>query len=136
MHSKFNIYLLISRTIMANKRTSGRVVIPRNPQELLDLALAIYTKHQADGAASPLNNLDGQDWNSSGTKITPAQTHHNDAEEFKRKSEEAYRERDIYLAELEKIVKSSAQLLKVFNATNPKRLADWGFTVDDSPRTR
>lgn len=121
---------------MANRRTAGRIVIPRNPQDLLDLALAIYTKHQADGANSPLNNLDGQDWNISGTKISPAQDAHNDAEEFKRKSEEAYRERDIYMTDLEKIVKSSAQLLKVLNATNPKRLADWGFTVDDSPRGR
>jgi hypothetical protein len=119
---------------MANKRTSGRVNIPRNPQELLTLAEAIFTKHQADGANSPLNSLDGQDWNLSGVKITPAQTKHDEAEDLKRKSEEAYRERDLYLTELEKIVKASAQLLKALNATNPKRLADWGFTVDDSPK--
>ncbi|MGL4363943.1 MAG: hypothetical protein ACRCSB_01915 [Bacteroidales bacterium] len=121
---------------MANRRTSGRIVIPRNPQELMELALAIYTKHQADGATSPLNNLDGQDWTVSGTKIATAQTKHTEAEEHKRKSEEAYRERDIYLNELEKIVKTSAQLLKAFNSSNPKRLSDWGFTVDDSPRTK
>ncbi len=121
---------------MANKRTVGRIVISRNPQSLIDLAEAIYTKHQADGAASPLNNLDAQDWAVSGAKIALAQSAHTSAEEFKRKSEEAYRERDIYLQELEKIVKSSGQLLKVLNATNPKRLADWGFTVDDSPKVK
>ena len=121
---------------MANKRTVGRIVIPRNPKDLLDLAAAIFSKHQADGASSPLINLDGQDWSISGTKIATAQTKHNEAEDLKKKSEEAYRERDIYLSELEKIVKQSAQLLKVMNTTNPKRLADWGFTVDDSPKTK
>lgn len=121
---------------MAGKRTSGRVVIPRNPQDLITLAQAIYDKHLLDGSASPLLQLDGMDWASSGTKITPAQQKHTEAEDLKRKSEEAYRERDIFLTDLETIVKNSAKLLKALNTTNPKRLAEWGFTVDDSFQTK
>lgn len=132
-------YNLIYHTnifIMAGKRTSGRIVIPRNPQDLITLAQLIYDKHVADGANSPLNQLDGMDWNTNGTKIAPAQQKHTEAEDFKRKAEEAYRERDIFLADLAKIVQNSAQLLKALNATNPKRLAEWGFTVDDSPKSK
>ncbi|MDI9366426.1 MAG: hypothetical protein QM541_15825 [Flavobacterium sp.] len=43
---------------MAN--TKGRVVVSRNPEELLKLAEKVYKKHVADGATSDLNNLDAE----------------------------------------------------------------------------
>ena len=42
-------------------RTTGRIVIPSNPAELLNLAGKIYAKHLEDGATSPLNAM--QDYN-------------------------------------------------------------------------
>ena len=46
--------------------------------------------------------------------------------------EAAYRERDLFIPAIEEILKSSRNLLKALNAKNPKRMAEWGFNVDDT----
>lgn len=117
---------------MASK-TKGRVNIPRNPGELLDLAESIYSKHTADGATSPLNSLADNDWSVTGPKVATALTLHDQAEMYKGLMEKSYAERDIYMLEIDSIVRNSATLLKAINSKNPKRLSDWGFSVDDTP---
>jgi hypothetical protein len=57
---------------------------------------------------------------------------HTAAEDFKRKMEETYRERDISLPNIESAVRAASALLKGVYAKNPKRLGDWGFNVDDT----
>ncbi|NEW85394.1 MAG: hypothetical protein GZ094_23950 [Mariniphaga sp.] len=113
-------------------RTSGRVTIPRNAEEVLTLASKVYFRHQADGDASPLRNLDGINWLNLGPTIEPALAKHREAEALKAQMEKAYRERDIYLPAIDEAVRASSVLLKALNQKNPKRLSDWGFNVDDS----
>jgi hypothetical protein len=114
------------------RRTSGRIKRPANPKELLDLANVVYQKHTSDGAASLLNNLDGDIWTTVGPTVALASAKHQEAEDYKRKMEEAYRERDRYLPTITEAVNASSALLKAVHRQNPKRLGEWGFNIDDS----
>ena len=116
--------------------TKGRVLISRNPEELLKLADKVYKKHLADGTASDLNNLDAEtyDWSKVGPTIATCQDLHDLAEELKGKMEEAYRKRDALLTPIEEHVKGSSAYLKGKYAKQPKKLSNWGFEVDDTPK--
>jgi hypothetical protein len=119
---------------MAN--TKGRVVVSRNPEELLKLAEKVYKKHVADGPASDLNNLDAEtyDWAKVGPTIAPCLEFHDLAEELKGKMEEAYRKRDALFAPIDAHVKGSKTYLKGKYLNQPKKLGNWGFKVDDTPK--
>ena len=118
---------------MAN--TKPRVIIPRNPALKLKLAARIYEKHldMADGA--PLNAIEGNSWSTTGPEIVNAQTLHQQAEEYKRKSELAYQQRDLLVAKIDESIKSSRDLLLGVHRKLPKSLSQWGFEVDDSPKS-
>ena len=62
----------------------GSVAIKRNPEHLIKLGGSIYSKHQADGPASPLNALVDNNWEVTGPKIAPCLANHLKAEELKR----------------------------------------------------
>ncbi|MCX6272656.1 MAG: hypothetical protein NTU44_15840 [Bacteroidetes bacterium] len=115
---------------MAN--TKGRIAISQNPPEILDLAAKVYSKHQAEGENSQLKALKDQDWSKVGPTIATAKEKHQLAENLKGQMEAAYRERDLLLGPIDDILKSSRNLLKAVNSKNPKRLAEWGFAVDDT----
>jgi hypothetical protein len=115
-------------------RTVGRVVIPSNPSELLTLADKIYKKHLDDGTTSPLNAMKDFSWADDGPKVTPCQKNNDEAEAAAKKAEKLYRQRDVDLPSIIKIVQNSAALLKSVYAKNPKALGDYGFTVDDTKK--
>jgi bifunctional DNA-binding transcriptional regulator/antitoxin component of YhaV-PrlF toxin-antitoxin module len=118
------------------KTTKGRIVIPTNVGEMLTLAQKVFEKHTQEGDASILMNLDGLDWKVTGDKIASCLKKHIEAEDFKRKMEEAYRERDLSLPEIQEILRASKSLLKASFPKNPKKVGDWGFTVDDTPKVK
>jgi hypothetical protein len=118
------------------KITKGRVDIPKNIEEYLTLAQKVFDKHLSDGDASLLHNLDGMDWKVTGAKIAECLRKHQEAEDYKRKMEEAYRERDLTLPEIQEILRASKSLLKAAFSKNPKKLGEWGFTVDDTPKVK
>lgn len=118
------------------KTTKGRIAIPQNIEENLQLASKVYEKHQKDGASSLLNNLDDMDWNVDGANVALCLQKHLEAEELKRKTEEAYRTRDLYLPKINELLRASKGLLKGVFAKNPKKLGEWGFSVDDSPKVK
>ncbi len=63
---------------MAN--TKGRVLIPGNPKDKLDLAEKVFEKNTADGANSELKNMDSvYDWDKVGPSIATAQALHKKA---------------------------------------------------------
>lgn len=117
-------------------RTTGRIVIPTNPIDLLNLAQKIYDKHLADGAASPLNAMQDYSWAVDGPKIAPCKQNNDDAEAAARTAEQLYRQRDIDLPAIRLIVKNSAAVLKSINAKNPKVLGEYGLVVDDTPKVK
>ena len=123
-------YLLL--TSMAN--TKPRVIIPRNPALKLKLAAQIYAKHLDMANESPLNAIQSNPWSATGPEIVNAQTLHQQAEEYERKSELAYQQRDLLLAKIDESIKSSRDLLLGVHRKIPKSLGQWGFEVDDSPK--
>lgn len=118
------------------KITKGRIEIPQNIEENLSLAKKVFEKHLEDGNTSILHGLDGMDWKVTGSKIEECLKQHLIAEEHKRKMEEAYRERDLVLPEIQEILRASKSMLKAAYTKNPKKLGDWGFTVDDTPKVK
>lgn len=113
-------------------RTSGRIIIPSHPADMLALAKKIYTKHEKDGEASPLNALQDRSWAHDGPKIEDCIMNHEAAEDAVKKAERHYRQRDVDLPAIKEIVRNSAALLKTMYAKNPKMLGEYGFEVDDS----
>lgn len=116
--------------------TKGRVLIPRNPDDLLKLAVKVHNKHLADGAKSELNNLDETkyDWAKVAPTIPECQALHDKAEELKGEMEKTYRLRDALLQPIDIHVKGSSTYLKGKYSTNPKKLSEWGFAIDDTPK--
>jgi hypothetical protein len=130
------VYNLIAILIFKTKimtRTKGRVVLSKNPKENLDLAKIVYDKHLALGAASPLKLLQDVDWAITGPKIAPALTEHSAAEFHKGEMEKNYAARDLRMPDITKGLKQSITLLKATFGENPKKLSDWGISVDDTP---
>lgn len=117
-------------------RTSGRIVIPTNPSDLLILAQKIYDKHIADGATSPLNAMNDYNWATEGPKVAPCKQNNDDAEAAAKKAEQFYRQRDVDLPSVKAIVQNSAAVLKSIYAKNPKVLGDYGLVVDDTPKVK
>ena len=117
-------------------RTKGRVVLSKNPKENLDLAQVIYNKHLELGADSPLKILEDINWAVVGPKIATTLNYHTQAEALKAESEKSYAERDKTLPEVVEALKQSIALLKASYGKNPKKLADWGVNVDDSPQVK
>jgi hypothetical protein len=118
---------------MAN--TVGRVIIPGNPKDRLDLAQKVFDKHMADGAASELNNMAAQyNWGIAGGAIKPSQALHKKAEDLKGEMEKTYRERDTEMVPIDKHLKATAKYLKGKYSETPKKLSEWGFSIDDTPQ--
>jgi hypothetical protein len=111
-----------------------RVVVPKKPEQLIDLAGNINKKHQDDKEQSPLKAMRVHKWEDNGPKIATCLEHHKKAEELKRQMEEEYRNRDLLLIDLVNSVKASRDILLGVCRDNPKIMGEWGFLVDDTPR--
>ena len=118
---------------MANPKI--RVNIPTKPIELIRLAKKISVKHFADGINSPFKLMQNSDWDLVGPLTADCLKAHEDAEEMSRKTEALYRKRDAMLKQIDDTVKASRDLLLGIYRGGPKKLGEWGFEVDDSPRT-
>lgn len=113
-----------------------RIVIPKTIEGMLKLANLIYQKHLQDGSNSPLNTLSDYNWNEHGPNLKAAIDKHAEAEEFSRRAELAYRDRDRLMGDVDGLIKSSRDLLKGVFKKTPKKLGDWGFEVNDTPRAK
>jgi hypothetical protein len=116
------------------KKTTVRVNIPRNTEQLLALAQRIYSKHTELGTKSPLNTMVSNSWTQNGDSIAECLAFHQQAEEAKRTMEELYRKRDALLAGVKESVKASRDILVGVYRDAPKTLGEFGFDVDDTPK--
>ena len=66
-----------------------RVKIPENVEQLLQLAAAIYQKHQSDATGSLLNALEDYKWDDLGPSVSPALAKHLEAEKLRMQMEKA-----------------------------------------------
>ena len=115
---------------MATKKM--RIVIPRNPSALLDLATKIYGKHLEDATKSPLGTMNDRSWTTEGPRVAVCQEKLTASEDARKLSEKLTKEYNIMIPDIDAIVKASRDILLGINHDNPKRLAEWGFTVIES----
>jgi hypothetical protein len=50
--------------------------------------------------------------------------------------EKAYRDRDLLIKSISETVLASRDVLTGVYRENMKRMGDWGYTVDDTPKTK
>ncbi|TAF74097.1 MAG: hypothetical protein EAZ53_10265 [Bacteroidetes bacterium] len=108
---------------------SVRVKLGKNPEETLNLAKLVAEKNQLLGPASPLNTLN---WNMQMVNIDRALELHKQAKEYQRMAENAHEQRDILVGPLDDLLKQSRDLLKAVYRHEPKKLGEFGFTVNDT----
>lgn len=116
------------------KKTKMRVPIPRNPEQVLELATKVFEKHEKEGTKSPLNGIEDYNWEITGPEITKAIQFHDEAEKLKKLMEKAYKERDLLIQRIDPAIKASRDVLTGIYRQNMKRMGEWGFIVNDSPR--
>lgn len=76
------------------------------------------------------------DWAILSPKVDAALDAHAQAEFHKGEMEKEYAERDKAMPEILKAVQQSVSLLKASFGSNPKKLANWGLAVDDTPKAK
>ena len=110
-----------------------RVIIPTNPGELIKLTGAIYTKHVAEEAKSPLLILESPTWEEIGPAVQQALKTQGRIEELEKELKALYGERDPQLASFTDIDRRSRDLLLAKYAANPAKAGDYGFDVIEAP---
>ena len=117
-------------------KSTIRVKIPGNANDQIALAEKIYAKHQDDGADSPLNLLEDDNWTDNGPKIEQAKALQLQAKQMEKDLEKLYQLRDQLLSPLLATIKASRDALLAKYSKTPKKLGDWAFQVDDSPKAK
>ncbi len=120
----------------------ARVIIPENPDELLDLMDETIEKEQA---LAPNGTLTAQELTDYIAFRDTAKLANKQQKEAYKKAEELTVTRNNALGIAEGMsvdqpgtgmffLTSLRDLLLARNKTNPKKLGEWGFVVDDSPQ--
>ncbi len=121
---------------MAKK--TARVVIPRNPEELIDLGEGIIEKHNEDPANSPIAGLDMAEFEN---LVLDAKKKNAEAKKLRKDAETATEDRDSLLGHrkdqnsntlgtvLNYVSRSRDILLGNFRG-NEQHLGDYGFVVN------
>lgn len=111
----------------------SRVTIPGNPEDLLALAKSVLKKHNALGKDSPLKMIK---LGKIGPVVDKALENHKQAERLRREMERAYESRDKKIVAIKDILRRSRDLLKGLYRGQMRKLGDFGFTVDSTPRKK
>lgn len=109
-----------------------RIEIPAASSELIALAGNIQTKHKADGKSSP---LDGLDWDHYDPLITKALALDKQIDELNKETEQLVQQRNLIEPDLSDFVRSSRDVLQGVYRQTLRKLLDWGFSVNDTPKT-
>jgi hypothetical protein len=112
-------------------RKNFRVKIPTDPSERIKLAKAISAKHADLGAASPLNDMEDEaDYASA---LTNADAQDAKADKARKEAETATGERNKHMPAVDGGIRARRDVLLGKYRSNPKKLTEFGFDVDDSP---
>lgn len=117
-------------------RSPIRVTIPRNTAELLKLADLIYARHKQDGESSPLKSMEDYNWSETSDKLKQATTLQTQIEALRKQVEQIQAGIDLLAVDVKGSVTASRDVLLGVYKKNPKKLGDWGYEVDDSPKAK
>ena len=108
-----------------------RITIPTDPTEIITLAKAIHDKHIALGENTPLGGIK---WDDFAPRITQAKGFDDDADRLRKESEQSREKRDNLLPGLSDLVRSARDILSGTYRSELRRLEDFGYRVDDTPK--
>ena len=112
-------------------RKNFRVKIPTDPSERIKLAKAIKAKHDELAAASPLSDM--EDEAAYTTALSSADVQDAKADKSRKESETATGERNKHMPAVDGGIRARRDVLLGKYRSNPKKLTEYGFEVDDSP---
>lgn len=114
-----------------------RIDIPTSADRLIKLAQCIAAEDARLGKeTSPLSQMGWAAASDKGGLLSETMRLHADAERYARLAEEAYQKRKRSLNQLGKLVRRSRDVLKGVHGETLKKLVNYGFQVDDSPRPK
>ena len=106
-----------------------RIVIPKNPGELMKLTGAVSAEHQRLGKDSPLQLLKDPSWDELAPDVAAALAAQEEIETGERRLKELYGIRDPHLAAFAEQDRRSRDTLLGINSKNPAVLGEFGFDV-------
>ena len=110
-----------------------RITIPSNPGELIDLADSIEEQHTELGKDSPLALLD---WKELSPQIKEANDVQGQISKLTKELEKLTERRNNLIGPLGDFVRSSRDVLSGVYRSEMRKLSDFGFEVDDSPKQK
>jgi hypothetical protein len=110
-----------------------RIPIPTNPGEIIDLASSIEEQHTALGKASPLAMLE---WDIVSPQIKDASAVQKQIDKISKELEKLTQRRNNLLDPIGEFVRSSRDILSGVYRSEMKKLGDFGYVVDDSPKAK
>ena len=116
-----------------NNMTKPRIKIPASASELIGLAADIQDKHTELGKDSPLALLD---WKLIATQIKEAGDAQDTIDKLTKQLEKLTEQRNNLIDPLNDFVRSARDVLSGIYRNEMRTLGDFGFEVDDSPKTR
>jgi hypothetical protein len=114
----------------------ARVTIPVNPGELIDLCVGIAAEHKEQGKDSPLSILD---WEEISPIIAEADTLDDKIVNMSRELEKLTQRRKALIEKsdgLADFARQSRDVLSGVYRNEMKKLGDFGFDVNDSPKAK
>ena len=106
-----------------------RVVIPKNPGELMKLTGLVYAQHQKLKDKSPLLILDSPTWDELGPEVDKAVAIQDRIGTLEKELKSLYGQRDPNLETFTDLDRRSRDVLLANPAANPAALGDYGFDV-------
>jgi len=114
----------------------GKVVYPAKFTDLVKMFAVFYKKHTAMGAKSPLTKFLSEneiDIDADKKSADLALETHGEMTQKKKDAEKLRNQRDSDFNPIYSDILAIGQFLKKLFITNPHKLGDWGFEIDDSP---
>lgn len=109
----------------------ARINIPTDPTEIITLAKAIHDQHVELAANSPLGAIK---WDKISPLITQAKGPDDDADRLRKESDQSREKRDNLVPSVTDLVRSARDILSDTYRSELRRLEDFGFGVDDTPK--
>lgn len=110
-----------------------RIPIPTNAGDLIDLSVAIQEQHTTLGKNSPLALLD---WEKAAPQIKDASDVQNQVDKLNKNLEKLIERRNNLIDPLGDFVRSSRDVLSGVYRSEMRKLGDFGFEVDGTPKPK
>ncbi len=110
-----------------------RINIPTNPGDLIKLASAIQEQHTELGKNSPLTLLD---WEETAPQINDASAVQKQVNKLNKDLEKLIEKRTNLIGPLGDFVRSSRDVLSGVYRAEMRKLGDFGFEVDTTPKQK